>query len=294
MLRRVITGALAVAATVVFYAGWRWVRPGREPAPPDPAGAHAEHVYFSSLDGTRLHGLYLPGRDDYPTVLLCHGYAKSLAEPWDIGLRLNRAGYNTFFLEFRACGQSGGRYTTMGYKETWDLLAAVRYIKVAYGRKPIGVLSISMGAAVAIMAAARSPELAAVVADSPYADLQGVLRHKVSDFVILPWLVPLGWLSIRLGQRLAGFQAAQVRPIDYVQDIAPRPLLLIYGQRDRFIPAEQAQQLFRRAGEPKEIWLAPDSDHAVARLDHPEEYLRRVLAFLDGYLLERQAAASSP
>ncbi len=287
-----MTGALALLAALavgVPYIGWRWVRPRREPATPDQGGLEAYDVYFPSLDGTRLHGLYLVGKEAFPTLILCHGYAKSLAEPWEIGRRLHQAGYNVFLLEFRASGRSGGRYSTLGHRETWDLLAAVRFVRRNYGREPIGVLGISMGAATAIMVAAQSPDIAAVVADSPYADLGGVLRRKVADFALLPWLEPLGWLSIRIGQRLAGFRAADVRPIDCLQRLAPRPLLLIYGQRDSYIPAGQVQELFCQAGEPKELWLAPDSDHAMARLDHPEEYLERVMAFFDTYLQRRRA-----
>jgi alpha-beta hydrolase superfamily lysophospholipase len=215
------SATLVAVAAAVLASGWRWVQPWREPSSPDLDGIDAQDVCFPSLDGTRLRGLYLAGRENYATLILCHGYAKSLAEPWQIGLALNQAGYNIFLLDFRASGQSAGRYTTVGYKETWDLLAATRFVKDAYGRQPIGVLGISMGAAVAIVAAAQSPDIAAVAADSPFADLQSVLRRKVSDFVHLPWLAPLGWLSLRFGQWLAGFQAADVNPIDYVPSAWP-------------------------------------------------------------------------
>jgi fermentation-respiration switch protein FrsA (DUF1100 family) len=142
-----------------------------------------------------------------------------------------------------------------------------------------------MGAVAAIMAAARSPEIAAVVADSPYAHLEDVMRKKISEFLRLPWLVPIGWLSLRLGERASGLRVAKVRPIDYVAEIAPRPLLLIYGERDSYIPADQPPALYARAGEPKEIWFAPGSDHAAARVDHRREYLRRVRRFFDRYLV---------
>ncbi len=32
------------------------------------------------------------------------------------------------------------------------------------------------------------------------------------------------------------------------------------------------------------MWIAPGSDHAVVRRDHPEEYMRRVQAFFDRHL----------
>ena len=111
--------------------------PRRDPESPHLLGVDAEEVWFPSLDGIRLHGLWLPGRKDYPTLVLCLGYCKSLAEPLDVGLELNRAGYNLLSFDFRACGKSGGRHTTVGWKETWDVQAAAHYVAERHGRGPV-------------------------------------------------------------------------------------------------------------------------------------------------------------
>ncbi len=270
-------------AGTLLWVGWRLVTPRREPAP-DLGDVEWEQVRFHSLDGTRLHGLWIPGREDSPTVVLCHGYYKSLAEPLGVGLELNRAGYNIFAFDFRASGKSGGRFTTIGHKEAWDVEAAVRVALERYGRGPAGVLGISMGASAAIIAAAQEEQIAALVADSPYAHLEGVMRKKIPEFAPARWMVPFGWVSVAIGEALAGGRLRRVRPVDYVGRIAPRPVLFIWGERDSYIPDEQPQELYDAAGEPKEMWLAPGSDHAVARQDHPEEYLRRALTFFDRYL----------
>jgi len=275
---------LGAAGSTLLWLGWRWVTPRRQAAPPDPPGVAGEEVWFRSLDGTRLHGLWVPGRKNYATVVLCHGYYKSLAEPLDVGLKVNRAGYNVFLFDFRACGKSGGRFTTVGWKETWDIQAAVRFVGERYGRGPVGVLGISMGAAAAIIAAAQSQEIAALVADSAYAHLEGVMRKKIPEFAPVRWLVPFGWVSVLIGELLAGGRLRRLRPVDYVGRLSPRAVLFIHGERDSYIPHEQPGELFEAAGEPKEIWMAPGSDHSVARLDHPEEYIGRVLAFFDRYL----------
>ncbi|MBI1886251.1 MAG: alpha/beta hydrolase [Chloroflexi bacterium] len=272
----------------LLYAGWRWVSPRRGPAP-RLRETDLEDVWFESLDGVRLHGLWLEGRPDHPTIVMCHGYFKSCAEPLEAGLALHRRGYNVFVIDFRACGRSGGRFTTVGAKETLDVLAAVRLAKRRWGRLPIGVLGISMGGAAAIMAAARSTDIAALVADSAYADIEGVIRHKIPDFVPFPWLVPLGGVAVSIGELLAGSRIRDVRPIDFVDKISPRPVLFIYGECDSFVPWPQPQELFERAGDPKEIWFAPGSDHAVAKDDYPEEYQRRVESFFERYLLEKKA-----
>lgn len=275
---------IAAGASAVLWGAWRSVTPAREAPPPYPPDVDLEEIRFPSRDGTPLFGVFLPGRKGYPGIVLCHGYFKSLAEPFEIGLRLNREGYNVLLFDFRGCGRSGGRFTTIGYKETWDVLAAVQFLKSRLGEGPIGVLAISMGAAAAIMAAAMTADIAALVADSPYAHLQGVVRQRLSEAAPFRWMVPLGWLSALLGQLISGGRMHGVRPVEHVGGLSPRPILFIYGERDSYIPPEQTRELFAAAGEPKEMWLVPGSDHAVGRLDHSEEYMRRVLDFFHRHL----------
>ncbi len=267
--------ALGFVGGVVGYAGWRWVHPPRLPWPP---GAEGTPVEFPSLDGTRLRGLWL-GEGQGPTVVLCHGYFRSLAEPYEVGLDLWRAGFRVLLFDFRACGRSDGYFTTLGAREVLDVLAAIGEAE-RRGGGPLVLMGISMGAAAAIMAAARQPRVRAVVADSAYADLADLVAYRVRAGIPLPPMRPLARASVRLGELLASFRTREVRPADWVGHLAPRPLLLIYGERDSFVPPHQREEMFRRAGQPKEMWVAPGSDHAMARWDHPHEYRKRVLSFL--------------
>ena len=290
-MRKAVLAPLGVIAAglvaAVIWAAWRHVTPWRDGVPPDPPGVGPEEVRFPSRDGTRIFGLFLPGRKGHPGIIFCHGYFKSLAEPFPLGLRLNREGYNVLLFDFRGCGRSGGRFTTIGYKETWDVLAAVEWLKSRLSGAPVGVLGISMGAAAAIMAAAQTQDIAALVLDSPYAHLEGVMRKKIPEFAPFRWMVPFGWASVLIGQLLSGGRLNSVRPVDHIARLSPRPMLFIYGEHDSFIPHEQISELFEAAGEPKETWIAPGSDHAVARLDYPEEYEQRVLDFFGRHLRER-------
>ncbi len=276
-------------AAAVAAAGYLWVKPPRvlltEPVPPD---ISPEEVYFPSRDGLRLHGLYLAGRDS-PALLLCHGYYRSLAEPFSLGCELNRLGYHVLLFDFRGCGLSEGRFTTLGYREAEDVLGAVDYLGSRLGERPLGVLGISMGAVAALRAAPNCPAIAAIVADSAYADLRDTIRHKMVEILRLPFLMGLGWASIRIGEWLSGGNVAAVRAVDAVASAkgGPRPLLLIHGERDDYLPPDNAQRLFQAAGEPKELWLAPGSGHAMARLDHGREYVERVHAFFKRWLVPK-------
>jgi dipeptidyl aminopeptidase/acylaminoacyl peptidase len=282
---KVISVVLAALAAVVASVGYLWVKPLRlllqEPIPPD---VSVEDVHFPSHDGTRLHGLLIPGQPGYPALLLCHGYFKTLAEPFELACELNRVGYQVLLIDFRACGLSDGRFTTLGHREVLDVLGAVDYLRLRLGELPIGVLGISMGAVAAIMAATECPHIKALVVDSAYADLESVIGKKLADYLRLPLLVPLGWASIRFGEWISQGNVAAIRAVDYVGRLGPRPLLLIHGELDDYVPSDHPQRLLDAANEPKELWLVPGSGHAMARLDHPQEYVQRVQAFFGRYL----------
>ncbi len=63
-----------------------------------------------------------------------------------------------------------------------------------------------------------------------------------------------------------------IEPVRYIERIAPRPLTMLNGKADDWMPAEAAQKLFDRAREPKKlIWLkgqhaTPDDKKLVADL----------------------------
>ncbi len=60
----------------------------------------------------------------------------------------------------------------------------------------------------------------------------------------------------RLLGAAAGLLLAPIEPHRYIKSISPRPLIMIQGRHDEFMPPALAQELFARAGEPKEIiWL---------------------------------------
>jgi fermentation-respiration switch protein FrsA (DUF1100 family) len=83
---------------------------------------------------------------------------------------------------------------------------------------------------------------------------------------------------------MTGRRIGELRPVDAIGRIAPRPVLIIRAGRDVWVPAYNADLLYARSGEPKELWDAPAAAHAEVQRDYPEEYERRVVGFFDRYL----------
>jgi fermentation-respiration switch protein FrsA (DUF1100 family) len=127
----------------------------------------------------------------------------------------------------------------------------------------------------------------AVVAQSAYTSLEDNIADSFQRFTGLPPF-PFAPLVVFFGEREAGGNIAQVRPMDAIASLSPRPVLLVHGARDELVPVSNAYALYAAAREPKEIYVIADAEHLGLAQVEPEEYERRVIGFLDEYLLQEK------
>ncbi|MEX2580002.1 MAG: dienelactone hydrolase family protein [Verrucomicrobiales bacterium] len=84
----------------------------------------------------------------------------------------------------------------------------------------------------------------------------------------------------RLAVGVGTFLLAPADPVDWVGQVAPRPVLLLNGSRDSIIPKAAASALMQAAGPHAEtIWY--DSDHVGLDRDHVEVILEDVIDWLE-------------
>ena len=241
-------------------------------------------VAFKTSDGTRLAGWYGAPAGMAATIILCHGVPGDKRDMTGLAAALMNAGFGVLAFDFRGWGESDRTPITLGHREVEDVLAAVRYAQhQAEGRPHVGIVGLSMGAAAAIVAAAQTPAIEAVVADSGYARLDQTVERATRRF-----LGPLGSLAtrrvLRLGERLIGAPLASVAPVGAIAGISPRPVLIIHGRRDRLTDVADAYALYCACGEPKALWIIEAAGHARTRRVGPEEYDRRVIGFFNRHL----------
>jgi len=193
---------------------------------------------------------------------------------------LHDAGYNALLLDLCGAGRSGGGTIGLGATEPRDVIAAVQTAGEAFRTEHVAVLGISLGAGVAILAAADDSRIAAVVADRAWTDQEFQLpRLGVIDAG--PFRLPLAPLGLPAVNAMVGADVARARPVDAIARIAPRPILLIHSADDdnATTPVDGARRLFAAAGEPKELWVVPHGGHVGAINAFPDEYRARVLTF---------------
>ncbi len=286
--------AVTAGALLVFW----WVllavaavRPPRAPLFLTPFDLQIpfDPITFPSRDGTPLSGWWIPHARARAVAVLCHGYVANRCEVLGVALELHRMGFGCLLFDFRAHGESGGRITTIGAREVQDALGAVDF--VARFDLPILLFGSSMGGAVAIMTAARDKRVGAVITDSAYARLS----HAADSW----WEAGFGRVLGRLCRPVKYLallftrtRFSDAEPVREVGKIAPRPILLIHGDRDHLVPIEHAYALYEAAGEPRMLWVANGSGHVQARVDQPENYYAQISAFVDRWLEAEPAGES--
>ena len=250
------------------------------PATPGDLGLDFEAVRFTTDDGVTLSGwLVPPARETRTAVIVLHGFSGHRLPELAAFVPWLRERHHVLQFDFRGHGESDPGQITLGAHERRDVAAAVRFLE-GRGLGPIALFGVSMGASTAIVAAPDLPG-AAVVADAPYAEIHHPVASRMRD-VGYP-LAELGARAIVAGAALRTRTRLR-NPIDVVERIAPRPLLIISPSEDRLIDRSQSERLFARAGEPKELLSVEGAGHAEAYAVDPAAYRERVLAFLDRHL----------
>ena len=217
----------------------------------------------TTRDGVRLRCIHL--QTDHDTLLIyCHGFLSSknfIAVPRFMELLAKDVDVIAF--DFRGHGESEGA-STLGERELLDVEAVLEYAR-GYGYRRVFLAGSSMGASVAIRYAANSPEIAGVVTVGAFAgrEFSFVAQRALGLF---DWQLTHSVVRAARKTRVESV-ALYSAPIDVVEHISPRPLLLIHGEYDLLVPVQHAYRLYSRAREPKELVVIPRGSHDIPHLN---------------------------
>lgn len=236
-----------------------------------------QDVELRTEDGIKLTAWYTPSQNG-AVVLVAHGFGGARSVGWHA--LFTRYGYGVLSWDARAHGESGGSLSTFGYHEVLDVKAAADFALAQPGVKRVGAWGGSMGAATVIQAAAQQPQISAVVADSAFPAISEMVA-RVSPFVPLTPFIQF------FAEQASGISAEQLRPVDVIGKISPRPIFIIQGQADGTVPTDSAERLYAAAGEPRQLWTEPGVGHVAMYPTFGVEYERRVIEFFDATLLGR-------
>jgi len=262
-----------------------WYAPRTTLLEPRDASLPQENLTIQSFDGVPLSAWLVPQRNKpRGTILYLHGVGDckiggiALARLW------YTQGYNVLLYDSRQHGESGGNYCTYGFYEKRDVSTAIDYLEsrtdIVAGS--IGVFGTSMGAAVAIQAAAIDPRIKAVVAEASFTDLRTISVDYQRRIVKLPWHFLRNFAMSR-SQKIANFKARLVSPLEDVKRLTT-PVLFIHGTNDEFIRVEYSKILFEDATGPKDLLLIEGANHNDVWEVGGTIYERKILDFFERHV----------
>jgi len=317
-----VTSGLAVLAnrfveelsrphTLLDDSVFTWELPRTNSEPPL---ALQRSLLFETADGTLLSGDFWAQPRPAPTIVLCHGYRTSRSHLRTVAALEYSHGYNMLFFDFRGHGESDSVMTSGGNAEVCDLEAA---LEVA-ARQPetipgkIIIHGFSMGASVALLTPPRL-DVVAIIADSPYAHSDDILRRLVRYQLTegsKSWRAPLrrlqrfwpvvAWLTVfvstivfrvRFGYDVIAHPATSFKRWCMRTKAAREhyviPILLIHASGDTLIPIAHSHQIAAEAqlyGVPVDTYFIEEMDHCGAYGYDPAAYVNVLHRFLSQYL----------
>ena len=207
--------------------------------------------------------------------------------------RLVASGVSVLMIDLRGHGSSSASRLSYGHSSVTMCSARSTGCSSAVSGRAIGVLGGSMGASTALLAAADEPMLRALVVDSPFADFAEMIERQYRKLSggLPSWLLPGALL---IGRWLSGTELRRVCPLRAAATLRGRPVLVIHGSADRFIPVQDAHRIAATCG--GELWVTDGPGHLGSYRCAPQLYEDRVVEFFAQHLLvsASQAAEQIP
>ncbi|MBI5138188.1 MAG: alpha/beta fold hydrolase [Candidatus Vogelbacteria bacterium] len=238
-------------------------------------------VSLVAIDGTKLSGWYINSGMPKAAVVIIPGLEEETGgktEPFALNLAefLYKNRIASLLLDTRGYGESEGDKVTLGIREWQDAVAAYEYLVdlPELAGKPIGFVGDSMGASVAVAAAARSERGDFVIASVPMQNYRTAFRTWLKMEGYPAFLNPF----LRSGALFyLGFDYGRYDTDTLVRKISV-PILLIGAEKDEVVGTD-IDTLFLYANEPKKLWKPVGSTHVL--VDEMERaYHAQVLDFI--------------
>lgn len=244
-------------------------------------GKERRIIEITTDDSIMLRGDYYDCKSD-KTVIFLHGYNSNRYDNMVMQGRLfYDLGFNILFTCQRGHGISGGKASSLGIKEQYDVMEWIKYVSAMSKNKEILIYGMSMGAVAVCYASdkIKDKSVKAIISDcgfiSPYRQLlyDCKLRHLPGKLLV-PWE--------RLIARIFVGYDIKVPTTDSLRK-TKIPILFIHGTEDRTVPVMCCREAYLMCSSEKEILCVENADHTMAFADGGRYIENKVTDYVKKY-----------
>jgi len=237
-----------------------------------------QNIEIITKDSIKLKGYFVKSRIDttYASIILIHGIGGCKEHFTDLSIDLANRGYNSWLFDNRAHGESGGQFSTYGYKEKEDISEIVDQIKRYNQNLKIGIWGNSLGGAIAIQAIEKDNRIDFGIIESTFTDLNQIVydyQKRYSYNIGLKWMCDL---TLENAETITDFKPDEVKPINSVKNIT-KPMFIAHGNKDENIKFEYGKSLYENLASKDEV---DGADHYNMLIIGGDKYKKRLFNFI--------------
>ncbi|MCM3610888.1 alpha/beta hydrolase [Planococcus sp. MERTA32b] len=243
------------------------------------ANVKKEERWIESENGYNVHAIFLEPHNTKHYVVICHGVTETKVNSFKYARMFEELGYNSVVYDHRRHGGSGGKTTSFGHYEKFDLKAVVDMLKEHVGPDLVfGIHGESMGAATTLLYAGMRDDAAFYISDCGYSDISEQVLHVMQTTTPLktPLALKLAGIFMKLRD---GYHISTVSPREAVK-LIKQPVLFIHSLPDDFVLPEMSIEMHGIKEGPKALKLFDKGAHAQSFNENPAEYKETVSEFL--------------
>jgi dipeptidyl aminopeptidase/acylaminoacyl peptidase len=250
------------------------------------AHSKIQNVTINAGDHTKLKAWYFESPEpSSKTALLFHGLSDNRGGMVGYALFLLRDHYNVLVSDWRAHGESEGKFATYGLIETNDVKEWIDWLQ-KNGNQSFYALGESYGAAILLQSLAKEKRICAAVAESSFASFREAAYDRLgqplgfSDKVGRTLFLPIAEAGLLTGSWKYQFDFEQVYPLQSLR-ASTTPVLLIHGDADTNLPVRHSRLMYsmNRNRPNLEYWESAGAEHSSTHGKYRAEFESRVLAW---------------
>lgn len=252
-----------------------------EQGTPADSGLPFRTVSIATTNHKQLFAWYIPPpavAERAPAVAAMHGWGGNAELMLPFARQLHQAGYAVLLLDARNHGRSDSDTFSSMPRFAEDLEQGFQWLADQPEVDPqrVALLGHSVGAAAALLLAARNHDVAAVVSIAAFAHPETLMRRQMSAHRI-PYM-PIGWAVLHYIERTIGYRFDAIAPTTTIRQIRC-PVLLVHGDDDRSVPLGDAEAIYAHGKQGRvELLTLAGADHDS--IEHIDSHGGELVDFL--------------